>query len=259
MEFPRSASLSEAFRYVAETGSTNQDLLGQAKDLPDFSVLVADFQSRGRGRLDRSWEAKPGSSLMASVLLKPSFADKTGIGWLSLLMALAIKEVTQGLLPSTAVMVKWPNDVLVDSKKLSGILAEATPSLENVVVGFGINLNQTQEELPVSSATSLALSGLAQIDKDGYLFDILSSFRSLYLDLATAGGDAEQAGLREKVQSASGTIGQEVEISYPDGSAQVGLAVGIDSTGRLLVEVSGNEIAVSAADILHLRSNSGRI
>lgn len=255
MDFPRSATLSEDFRQVAETGSTNQDLLSQAKELPDFSVLVADFQSSGRGRLDRSWEAAPGSSLMASVLLKPSFADLSGNGWLSLLMALAIKEVTQKLLPSSVVKVKWPNDVLVEGKKVSGILAEATPSLEHVVVGFGINLNQTQEELPVSSATSLALSGLAQIDKDAYLFDILSTFRSFYLDLATAGGDAEKAGLREKVQSASGTIGQEVEISYPDGTSQVGLAVGIDQTGRLLVQVSESEIAVSAADILHLRSH----
>ena len=253
MDFPLSTGLSPNFQYLEETGSTNMDLLSSGASLPEFSVLVTDYQSSGRGRLDRGWEASKGSSLMASILLKPKFTHPEGFGWLSLLAALAIKDVTQELLPAEEVKVKWPNDVLVNGKKLSGILAEASKDLDFVVVGFGINLTQKPEELPVPTATSLAMFGVTEITKDAYLFSILKNLQDHYQKLVASAGSAEKAGLLFEIQKASGTIGKEVEISYPDGRLEVGLAVGIDQAGRLRVLRDGLEVAISAADIQHLR------
>jgi BirA family transcriptional regulator, biotin operon repressor / biotin---[acetyl-CoA-carboxylase] ligase len=256
MPFPLSQAQSNWFEFLPETGSTNKDLLALAakEALPDFSVLVTDFQSAGRGRMDRSWEAPKGSSIMASLLLRPKFQDQAGYGWLSLMVALAIKEVIADLSETLPVGLKWPNDILIDNKKVSGVLAEATPDLGAVVIGFGLNLSQQQSELPVPEATSLLLAGSRTLDRDEILSRILIRVRSLYESLAASFGDAQRAGLRDQVIAASSTIGQKVAIHFPDQSQSVGLAIDIDPSGRLIVESQGKQLSVSAADIAHLRS-----
>ena len=254
MEYPKTSLVANGLLAVSETGSTNQDLLALAdsKNHPEFFTLITEFQTAGRGRLDRKWQAEPGSSVMASVLLRPSFKDPAGIGWLSLMMAEAIREA----LAEAGVdsKIKWPNDVLVNGQKISGVLAEANSDFSALVVGFGINVNQSAQQLPTGSATSLLLAGASSVDRDHLLAKTLSSFKNLYLELVEAGGDAVASGLRERVTKSSSTIGELVEVSFPDGTSAVGEATQIDEGGRLKVVTSSKTLTVSAGDVLHLRT-----
>jgi BirA family transcriptional regulator, biotin operon repressor / biotin---[acetyl-CoA-carboxylase] ligase len=254
MEYPKTSLVANGLLAVPETGSTNQDLLSQAqsKNHPEFFTLITEFQTAGRGRLDRKWQAAPGSSVMASVLLRPSFKDQSGIGWLSLMMAEAIRTALADL--GVDSKIKWPNDVLVNGLKISGVLAEANTDLSALVVGFGININQSAEDLPSSSATSLLLSGASSLDRDDLLANTLSHFKSLYLELVEADGNAVASGLRERITKASSTLGELVEVSFPDGTSAVGEAINIDESGRLQVKTSGKTLTVSAGDVLHLRT-----
>jgi BirA family biotin operon repressor/biotin-[acetyl-CoA-carboxylase] ligase len=254
MEYPKSYLVANGLLAVPETGSTNQDLLAIAdsKSLPEFFTLVTEFQSAGKGRLDRKWQAAPGSSVMASVLLRPRFTDSSGIGWLSLIMAEAIKCALAEL--GIDSKIKWPNDVLVNGQKISGVLAEANSDLSVVVVGFGINVNQGANDLPTSSATSLLVAGASSADRDHLLAQTISCFKQMYLALVGAGGNATVSGLRARILDSSATIGELVEVSFPDGTFTVGEAVDIDQSGRLLVSSTTQTLSVSAGDVLHLRT-----
>jgi BirA family biotin operon repressor/biotin-[acetyl-CoA-carboxylase] ligase len=189
---------------------------------------------------------------MASVLLRPRFKDPAGIGWLSLMMAEAIRTAVAEL--GIDSKIKWPNDVLVGGLKVSGVLAEANSDLSAVVVGFGINVNQSFEELPTSLATSLLIAGASSVDRDALLAEALSCFKVLYLELLDAGGDAVASGLRARITASSATIGELVEVSFPDGTSAVGEAISIDEGGRVQVLTSTKTLSVSAGDILHLRT-----
>jgi BirA family biotin operon repressor/biotin-[acetyl-CoA-carboxylase] ligase len=251
MEYLKSSQEATGFEYLEQTGSTNRDLLAKAEGLPEFYVLTTDFQTAGKGRMDRSWEANPGSSVMASVLLRPSFTESSGIGWLSLMTSLAISQAISELGPSPK--IKWPNDVLVADKKLSGILAEASADLSCVVVGFGINVNQTKAQLPVETATSLFIETGRSSDRDQLLAAVIKNLRQLYLELTAASGDATISGLREAILKISATVGQQVSVEFPDGEKAFGKAQDIDAVGRLVVETSSETLTVSAGDVLHLR------
>jgi len=254
MEYPKASLVANGLLALPETGSTNQDLLSLAEsnNHPEFFTLITEFQTAGRGRLDRKWQAAPGSSVMASVLLRPSFQEPAGIGWLSLMMAEAIRSALADF--GIDAKIKWPNDVLVAGLKISGVLAEANADLSTVVVGFGINVNQTAKDLPTSSATSLLEAGAGSLDRDDLLAQILLGFKKLYLELVGAGGDAVACGLRARIIEASATIGELVEVSFPDGTSAVGEAVTIDESGRLQVLSSAKTLTVSAGDVLHLRT-----
>ena len=227
------------------------DLLDKADGLPEFYVLATDFQTAGKGRMERSWEAKQGSSVMASVLLRPSFTESSGIGWLSLLTALAISRAISDL--GTSPQIKWPNDVLIQDKKVSGILAEAASDLSCVVIGFGINVNQSAQELPVKTATSLSIETASSVDRDQLLAAVIENLRQLYSELSKAGGDAESSGLRDAILANSATVGSQVSVEFPNGEKVFGLAKDIDSIGRLEVMTQFQTLAVSAGDVLHLR------
>jgi BirA family biotin operon repressor/biotin-[acetyl-CoA-carboxylase] ligase len=251
MEYLLSRQEAAGFEYLEQTGSTNRDLLAKAAGLPEFYVLATDFQTAGKGRMDRSWEANPGSSVMASVLLRPSFTESSGIGWLSLMTALAISQAISAL--GQEAKIKWPNDVLIQDKKVSGILAEAATDLSCVVIGFGINVNQLATEFPVETATSLLVETGGSIDRDQLLAAVIQNLKKLYFELSVSGGDAQDSGLREASLSLSATVGQQVSVEFPNGKKTFGLAKQIDSTGRLVVETSSETLTVSAGDVLHLR------
>lgn len=255
MEYPKASQVVSGLEFLAETGSTNQDLASLAKktDLPEFFTLVTDFQSAGRGRLDRAWEAPPASSVMASVYLKPRFENQSGIGWISLLVAQAIKKTIGDL--GVSANIKWPNDVLISGSKVSGVLAEVSQDLSSVVVGFGINVSQEEKDLPVQTATSLLLAGASSLDRDSILASTLSNLKAAYAELSEAGGDAQACGLRQKLLDSSATIGQLVEVLFKDQDSVRGRAVDIDDTGRLVVKTQTKTLVVSAGDILHLRAH----
>jgi BirA family biotin operon repressor/biotin-[acetyl-CoA-carboxylase] ligase len=269
MKLPQTAELGCQIIWRDSATSTNLELiqLAQQETLGDFTVMVTANQVAGRGRSGRVWEAPENTSLAISVLLRPavkSSADLSKLGWLPLIAGLAMSRTVGSLLPADradAVGVKWPNDVLVGEKKISGVLSElvnTNPADAAVVVGAGVNLSQTRGELPVETATSLALEG-AQLPEeleerlDVVLSTYLRTLRLLYQDFNSAGLAAEPSGVRSAVVENCVSLKREVRVILPGGEEQVGEAVDIDGTGRIVVNISGENQAISAGDIVHLR------
>jgi len=241
MDLSQSAALVASLTYVESTGSTNVDLAASGGD--DLTVLVAGTQTAGKGRAGRQWESPVGQSLSVSILLKPKFSE---VGWLPLLSGLAMTRALRKL--GVPAGIKWPNDVLVNEKKICGVLSElVAPGV--VVVGAGLNLAQTQEELPIPNATSMALEGVS-VDVPRALNAYLTEFVNLYCNF-------DETSLRDQVREACVTLGQEVRAIMPGNTEVIGRAIDIDATGRLLINVPNENTlyTVGAGDIVHLRHN----
>lgn len=248
---------------VAETGSTNADLAGRARlGEAGGAVLVADHQTSGRGRRDRTWTAPPRSSLAVSVLLRPPVATVPveRWTWLPLLAGVAVVEAVRRVAEVEATL-KWPNDVLVDGAKLAGLLAEvvSTPA-PAVVLGCGLNVSQAADELPVPTATSLFLAGSASVDRDPVLRAYLRALATWYAAFEAAGGDPVRCGLATRYRDLCGTVGQDVRVELPSSRMLVGRAEGIDDDGRLLVRPASDTSspdepvqALSVGDVVHIR------
>ncbi len=232
---------------VAETGSTNADVAerfrsGERSGL----VLVAEHQTAGRGRLGRSWESPPGASLVLSVLLTPDAAPERW-PWLPLITGMAVARAV-GRAAGVAADLKWPNDVLVDGQKLCGILVERVDGdgVAAAVVGIGINVTQTREELPVPGATSLALTSGGPVDRDDLLGTLLLELQQ-ELEAWESGGEVRQRYLSQCV-----TVGQQVRVAVPGGEI-TGEAVDVDDGGRLVVHTADGEEHLGAGDVVHVR------
>lgn len=231
------------------TSSTNADLAAAAVEgAPEGTIHTTDHQTAGRGRLDRSWEAPAGSGLAVSVLLRPTTVPAGQWVWLPLLVGLAVDATVNGF--EVEAGLKWPNDVLVDGKKIAGILLERveTPSGPAAIIGVGLNVSLRADELPVDTATSLALEGASETDRTIVLRAYLRNLASLYASWLGAAGNPD-VGIRDSYIRRCTTIGQRVRVSMPDGSAIEGEATGLDEFGRLIVDGQ----AISAGDITHVR------
>jgi BirA family biotin operon repressor/biotin-[acetyl-CoA-carboxylase] ligase len=240
---------------VAETDSTNADLLADTA-APDRSVLVAENQIAGRGRFDRSWISPPGAGLTFSVLLRPP-GPMLRWGWLPLLAGVALYEAV-GAVSGVRVALKWPNDLLAGTgsdlarfDKVAGILAQT--SGDAVVIGIGLNVFTSREELPVPAATSLALCGRPDLDRHELLTAILGRLDARYSQWADVDGDAEACGLAGAYREACATIGQVVAVTGTGGRIVRGTAVAVDSGGRLQVDVDGAAVVIGAGDVEHAR------
>jgi BirA family transcriptional regulator, biotin operon repressor / biotin---[acetyl-CoA-carboxylase] ligase len=239
---------------VAETGSTNADLIAAARaGRQEGSVLVAERQTSGRGRLGRSWVTEPGAALTFSVLLRPAAVPPAARGWLPLLAGVAAATAIRAQ-TGLDVSLKWPNDVLAGlTGKLAGILAEQTG--DAIVVGTGLNVLASPDGLPQATATSLAELGAADPDRELLLAAILREFEHWYRRWADSvpPGDAVASGLRDEYLRSCGTIGKEVRVELPGGAILSGRACEVDSAGRLLVATADGVQAVSAGDVIHVR------
>jgi BirA family transcriptional regulator, biotin operon repressor / biotin---[acetyl-CoA-carboxylase] ligase len=227
---------------VEETGSTQVDLLERAQAGEEAGrVLIAEFQSAGRGRLQRGWQAPARSGVMLSFLLRPPALSP----WLTLITAVATRDAVTELtqIPAT---LKWPNDLVIEDgrglRKLGGILAEVRG--DAVVVGMGINVTLTETELPVENASSLWLEG-AEIRREALVAGILNNLAARYSTFIESGPES----IRRDYIASSSTIGRKVSIETPAGTLQ-GIASGIDLDGHLLLD-SG--VSVAVGDIIHLR------
>lgn len=253
--FRRLHATAARIEVVSQTGSTNADLVAAASAepgvIPHLSVLLTHDQTGGRGRLDRSWVAGPGRALAVSVLVRVDDVPLAARGWIPLLAGAAMTHAVAAQLPQRTVRMKWPNDVLVDGRKLCGILAEVVPGDPGaVVVGSGVNTTMPAEELPVSTATSFAVLG-ATVDEDGLLTDYLTKLdRALQ---ALVDDQRASEALRTAVEMVCSTIGLEVRVALPDGSSLFGRAQGLDDDGRLLVASESGVRALSAGDVIHVR------
>lgn len=239
--------------------STNAELVGLAAGgaLAPFTALVTDDQTAGRGRLDRSWIAPPGSALAVSVLLAPR--TQAGplrpdrFGWLAIAAGVAMTDAVRAVLPAASVAFKWPNDVLAGERKLCGILAELLPAGDAVVIGAGVNLAMTAEQLPVPGATSVAVEG-GDPDPDTVLAGYLVRLRGLIDAYLGAEGDAVRSGLAGLARDRCATLGRRVRVELPDGAVLTGAATALDEDGRLVVRGDdGAEVAVAAGDVAHAR------
>src|SRR6266508_1757014 len=229
----REGALWTELRVVSHTTSTNAHLAAAARHgAVEGTVMVAEHQTAGRGRLERTWESPPRAGLTFSMLLRPAPVPSLRYGWLPLLAGVALVDVVRRLGEIDAGL-KWPNDLLVDGRKCAGILAEAVPNGPDpaVVVGIGLNVSTTAAELPVEGATSLALAGSACVDRDPLL----------------------RSGLRAEYLSRCDTLGRQVRVRLPDGGDLVGEAVDVDGEGRLVIDSGGTRTPVAAGDIVHLR------
>ncbi|MCW4385090.1 biotin--[acetyl-CoA-carboxylase] ligase [Salinibacterium sp. SYSU T00001] len=264
MLLPLSAPHATRIDFLPECPSTNSELIDRAAaGAPHFSVVATDTQTAGRGRLGRTWVAPPGRTLAASVLLRPDFpADAWG--WLPLVAGLAMARAVREVLPledGGLVTVKWPNDVLVRDKKISGLLAEIVPGADAaaLVVGAGLNLSIPSAELPTDSSTSLTLEGAAEPELlDRALAAYLRELGSLYAALQAYRGDAEASGIRRAVSEECATLGRRVRVTLPSDETVMAIALEIDAEGRLVIERDGVDgrgarEAVSAGDVTHVR------
>ena len=232
-------------RVVAETGSTNEDLAALARaGAPEGTVLVAEAQTAGRGRLGRTWTSPPRAGLTFSVLLRPAVPPHRR-AWLPLLTGLAVQQAVARL-GAVPTYLKWPNDLLLGDgpDKAGGILAQADG--DAVVVGIGINVSTTRAELP-PGATSLAVEAAECTDRDPVLRAVLRTLGSRYAEWS-AGADLTAA-----YEDVCDTVGRAVRVQLPDGSALVGTATGLDPGGRLLLETADGGRAVSAGDVTRVR------
>lgn len=238
---------------VDQTGSTNTDLAAAAKaGEPAGAVLLAERQTAGRGRLDRRWEAPARASIHLSVLLRPAL-PAARLGWLPLLTGLAVVQALHAVAGVDA-RLKWPNDVLCEEYKLAGILAERAGGA--VVVGVGLNVTQRQAELPVPTATSLALCGAVNTDRAVLVLAVLRELAARYMRWQDAAGDAAACGLATEYTERCATLGRQVRVSLPTGAEPAeltGTATGVDADGALLV---GGRV-VNAGDVVHLRPADG--
>jgi BirA family biotin operon repressor/biotin-[acetyl-CoA-carboxylase] ligase len=240
---------------VAEAPSTNAIVVDRAREgAPDGLVVVADHQTAGRGRLDRTWETPAGTALTFSMLMRPTMPTRAW-PWLPLLTGYATAKALTARGYDAG--VKWPNDVLIGERKVAGILVERveTPDGPAAVVGVGLNTGMTAEELPVPTATSLSLeTGDGEPpDRTDVLLDVLAAIREAY-DAWQMGGDPAGMRLAESYTSACVTLGREVRVDLPDGSVVEGHAVAIDPSGRLVVEAADGRHEIGAGDVVHVRS-----
>ena len=276
--------------FTESTGSTNTDLM-QAEKVADGTVLLADEQVAGKGRLGRQWVSPAGAQLIFSALILPESLEHLGI--LPLAAGLAVTDSVDGA------VLKWPNDVHIDGKKLCGILAEAGPVGEafksapktevskaevnkaeinkaeinkaevnkaeinkaeinkaevapktqaanppsaRVVVGMGINVTLTREELPIEAATSLALEGL-DTDRTELAITVLKNLRRRITQW-----EQQDPQLMADYRKVCSSIGQEVRLEAPTGDV-IGTVEGVADDGRINV---GGEY-YSAGDVIHLR------
>lgn len=242
---------------VAETGSTNADLVARAGQ-PGLagSVLIAGHQRSGRGRHARVWQTPPGQ-LAVSVAVAVPAADTPAIGWLSLLTGLAVRTAI-GATTGVVVDLKWPNDVLAPAgvpgagKKLSGILSEFAADADGAggiaVIGTGLNLDLAGAQPPIETAASLrAVTGSA-VDPTA----LTAAYLRALSDLLTR-WPHDRAGLAADYRAASATLGAQVRLVLPGDTEVIGTAIDVDDSGRIVVDGPAGPVTASAGDVTHLR------
>jgi BirA family biotin operon repressor/biotin-[acetyl-CoA-carboxylase] ligase len=246
----RTRVMGQTVYFWPDVGSTNDELKRLAEaGAPEGSLAIADHQRAGRGRLQRRWEASAGSNLLLSLLFRPTFLVPERVLLLTMLCALAAADaVTRvtGLQPE----LKWPNDLMLNGKKLAGILTELAcdpdgTHLSWVVVGLGLNVNQDFDAWPelAETATSLKLALGRPVPRLPLLQAFLTEVEMRY--------EALRAGYSPQPEWAArlATLGRVVTVTGYEGTVQ-GIAEGVDETGALLLRLpDGSQRRVLTGDV----------
>ena len=226
---------------VSETGSTNTDLVKMAVEgAKHHSVLMADFQTAGKGRLDRTWVAEPGANLLVSLLFRTDETRERPLHQFTQMVGLSAARACSlrtGISPD----MKWPNDLLIDNKKVSGILAQGGSNF--VVVGIGVNVNWAPPD-----AMSLALAAPARTTTPA---DLLHSMLS-EIDALEKLSPSEMHGV---YSSHLATLGQAVRVEMAEGHMVEGRAIDVREDGRLVVlDDCAISHLIDTGDVVHLRA-----
>lgn len=276
MDFDRAKSALSGtrfpdLRHVSETGSTNADVSALLTAAPPgfggHVVLVADHQTKGRGRLDRSWEAPPGASILMTLgmPLGPVVSGRTGL--LTMALSLATLDAIRGI-GVDALRLKWPNDVVLPIdpstteiqgsstptyRKMGGILAELvhTPTgAPAAVIGMGLNINwgSMPEHLAATAVSLDELTG-TEVDRWDLVQRVVDGFDATWLPLVEAD---DPTPLVTEYTGRSATIGSAVRVELPDGTV-TGIATGVTSIGALIVATEEGTMTITAGDVVHLR------
>lgn len=208
-------------------------------ELPEFSAVVSEAQTLGKGRLGRTWQSPAGASLSLSILLKPR--SEKELAWSTLIAGLSIVSVLADLKLTSG--IKWPNDVLVGGKKLCGILASIHE--DSLIMGIGLNLKPFDDQVP--TATSLSELGL-NVSLDEIAARIGAALRS-QVSRFRSDPLATMAEFRANCL----TLGQKVRAEFPDGNTSFGIAQDVNDLGQLVI-LTPEPVALSAADVWHLRN-----
>ena len=263
-------TLGRSLHILDEAPSTNSVAMALAQDdAPDGTVVVADTQTSGRGRLGRPWYSPPGKNLYCSIILRrrPS-PDQISrwLSWIPLLSAVAVAraiQVVSGLRPS----LKWPNDVLIEQRKTGGLLCESngTGTANGfVIVGIGLNVNMWRDAFPDNLrdlATSLAAEAGRPFDRAVLLAALLSE-----LELRSEAFFSGSTDIRHDYELRCATIGQRVRVDTANGNCIEGQADAIGDDGSLQVVADSLQdpgtlrtpVSIRAGDVVHLRRDVNR-
>lgn len=247
---------------VAQTGSTNADLLARAASGIDVggAVLIAEHQTAGRGRQGRSWSATPRAQITMSVGVSVADVATPTWGWLSLAAGVAVVDAVSPLIEGTGAEagLKWPNDVLAGRRdrigKLAGILAEVARPVSGPAIVIGVGLNVTAAPEGVGGATCLLDLGVPAPDRQQLVCSLLRELGGRFAAWRAARGADPQ--LAADYRARSLTIGSRVCAQLPGGHEVIGMASGVDDQGRLRLHTDSDtetDTVISAGDVVHLR------
>ena len=227
------------------TESTNTTALElAARGEPEWTLVAAEHQTGGRGRLGRAWISEPGASLLFSVVLRPALDAERGL-LITLLAGVAMAEACREV-AGADVRCKWPNDLMLGGRKVGGILTEARVRdgrFQHVVVGVGLNLRSVPAGAPDAAA-------LGDVGRGVLLTAFLRRFRERY---PPAGEDGFAHAVVSAYAPLSATLGKRVQATIADGSVVEGTALDVDLGGNLVVQTVGGRATVGFGDIVHLR------
>ena len=246
----RCSTLGKSIHSYPAVGSTNEVALTLGRDGdPEGAVVVADRQTKGRGRLGRSWESPAQAGIWCSVLLRPNLAPRYA-AWITLFAAVTVARL---LREETGVeaFIKWPNDVLVDDRKVCGILTELVAEqdrIEYAVVGIGLNVNQIRRDFAPAvrgRATSLRIAAGRRFNRTTLFCRLIELLEEDYRLMMDRGFEV----IRKMWMDQSSTIGRHVRCQW-DGTVIEGRAVGLGDEGALLVEeADGTVVPVIRGDV----------
>ncbi len=256
--------LGESLFVFEEINSSNTFALDLArKGTQQGTVVLADAQTAGRGRLQRSWFSPPEANIYGSLIFSCSTSPLI-LGWIPLMAGLAIAQAIENT-TNISSSLKWPNDILIHERKTGGILCESFKQNSGetcVVIGFGINVNLPESALPEELkeiATSLQIHANQPLDRHQLLKFIIPAVEEGWRNLMARGPESCQLPYQQRCS----TIGQQILVEFPDGRSQEGIAVSIGEQGQLQILPSPSSplgesdkiLNVHAGDIRHIRNS----
>lgn len=246
MDWSLTSAQAAVFLHTETTGSTQDDLAELWNQAPTYTALVADNQTAGRGRIGRSWYSEPEHSLLISVLVSLPVELRDQLHWLTLIGGAAARAATG----SECVKVKWPNDVVVDNKKIGGIIGEYCGEADGrltAVLGLGMNLSITQFPTPTSG--SLLSAGLPVLGRDELAAAWLAGLKERIGAFEAAHGDPEVSGVLAEINRHCDTLRPGIMVGRPGNSPVYGTGRAVLADGSLEVATDDGTVRVSAGEV----------